>query len=69
MKDNKGITLVVLTIIIIVLIILVSFSIRMIRQSDIVNQTADLKNGYESLSNSEEQKQEALKNKVLQGVY
>lgn len=69
MKKEKGISLIVLTLIIVILIILASFSIRVINKSDLVNQTVDLKEGYENLSHSEEQKQEVLKNKVLQGVY
>lgn len=69
MRKEKGITLIVLTLIIVILIILASFSIRVINKSDLVNQTVDLKEGYENLSHSEEQKQEVLKNKVLQGVY
>ena len=69
MKDNKGITLVVLTITIIVLIVLAALSVRMITSTEIVNETIDLKNGYESLSQNEEQRLDSLKEKVLTGTY
>ena len=69
MKNNRGISLIALVLTTVILIILAAFSVKMIHNSDLVNETIDMKNGYESFSNNEAQKYDSLKNKVLQGTY
>lgn len=67
MKNQKGVSLIALIVTIAVLLVLASVTIRTIGKSKIIDQTQEIKQGYEELSINEAEKYNQLKQDILQG--